>query len=115
MAIYTNFQGDGRSEGKSGKTEMALVMRKAANNRSYSVHTQGNNSSQFDGLKIRLTNIITAGGGLALVWIQIPGLTKDEMPTSKIPSGIIVIKVRGLSVGGALNVDSQSYGYIILI
>ena len=108
MAIYTNFLGDGSCEGKSGETKMALVTREAANNPSYSVHTQGNNSSQFDGLKIRLTNMITAGGGLAPAWIQIPGLTKDEMPTSKTPSGIIVIKVRGLSVDVALNFDSQS-------
>ena len=59
--------------------------------------------------------MISAGGGLAPAWIQIPGLTEDEMPTSKTPSGIIVIKMRGLSADGSLNADSQSYGYIILI
>ena len=64
---------------------------------------------------IRLTNMISAGGGLAQAWVQITGLTEDEMPSAKTPSGIIIIKVRGLSADGALNADSQSYGYIVLI
>ena len=115
MAIYTSFLGDGSCEGKSGETEMALVTREAVDNPSYSVHTKGSDSSQFDGMKIRLTNMISAGGGLAPAWVQVTGLTEDEMPLSKTHSGIIIIKVRGLSADGSLNADSESYGYIVLI
>ena len=70
---------------------------------------------QFNGIKVRLTNSISAGGGLAPVWVQVLGFTDDEMPPVKTPSGVIVLKVKGLSADGALNIDSKSYGFIVFV
>ena len=62
-----------------------------------------------------MTNMISAGCNLAPVWAQVLGFAKEEMTPKLTSSGAIVLKINGLSVDGALAVDSQSYGYLVFI
>ena len=50
---------------------------------------------------------------MAPAWVQVLGFNDKEMPPAKTPSGVIVLKVKGLSADGALKVDSQNYWYIV--
>jgi hypothetical protein len=69
----------------------------------------------FYGIKVRPTNTIAARGGLAPAWVKVLGFTDEEMPPHLVPSGIIVLNVKALSMDGALIIDSHSYGYIVLV
>ena len=52
---------------------------------------------------------------MAPAWVQFVGFTDEEMPPDKTPSGVITLKAKRPSADSALSVDSQSYGYIVLM
>lgn len=54
-------------------------------------------SKQFDGIKIRITNGLSAGGSLLPAWVQVLGFSEAEMPLDKVPSGVLVMKLPRLS------------------
>ena len=93
MEIYCNFLSNGNDEGNTDDGKTALVTKQAADHKCYGVHYQKLNCSQFNGLKIRLTNQLAAGGGLAPAWVQVLGFTDEEMPPEKVPTGLIILKV----------------------
>ena len=115
MAIYTNWLGNGSCRGKSDVSETTLVTREGHSNTSYNVHTHRNPTKQVNGIKVGLTRTIAAGGGLAPALVQVLGFTDKEMPPHLVSSGVIVLKVEDLSMDRALNIDSNSYGCIVLV
>ena len=60
-----------------------MVTKEAARDVSYMAHYSRNDSKEFNGIKTRLTNTITAGGGILPAWVQVLGFTEDEMPSDK--------------------------------
>ena len=63
---YDSFKGDGSCNGKHNEKETVLVgANTTASNPSYGIHSSKDNTQTFNGLKIRMTNMIAAGGNLA--------------------------------------------------
>ena len=87
----------------------------AASNTSYGAHNSKDITQTFDGMKIRMTNMIAAGGNLASPFVQVLGLTEEKMPSSKVLKGLIIFKIRGLSPEGGLSPYSELYGYVVLV
>ena len=113
MAImYDNFQGDGSCNGNANKTDTLLVTEAAANDVSYGVHSERDNSQEFDGLKLRMSNLIGAGGNYGRPFIQILGFSNDEIPPEKVPNGLIVLGIKGLAPGGGM---TNEIGYLVLV
>ena len=114
--MYDNFKGGGSCNGKHNEKETVLVgANTTASNPSYGIHSSKDNTQTFDGLKIRMTNMIAAGGNLASPFVQVLGLSEEKMPSSKVPKGLIIFKIRGLSPGGGLSPHSELYGYVVLV
>ena len=113
MAVmYDDFAGRNESE----ETESMLVEKsQITNNSSYAVHGNTDTNKQFDGIKMRLTNMLGAGGHLAPTFAQILNFSDTEIPPSVVPNGIIQIRLRGLSTDGGLNPHSTAYGYVVLV
>ena len=111
MTVFASWLGDGGGEGISDKGMTAVVTKEAASNTSYNCHYQRNATSDLNGLKVRITNTMAAGGGILPVWAQIIGFTDEEMPPDKIPCGFIILKVPRLSA----SISENSFGYIVLM
>ena len=61
------------------------------------------------GQRARLTWSAFADGTVATPYITFLGLNEWELPTTKCPSGILMIPIEGLDVGG-VNPDCKSMG-----
>ena len=59
--------------------------------------------------------MIAASGHYASAFVQVLNFTEAEMPVHKVPNGIIVLKVRGLSPDGGVNPHSQTSGFLVLV
>jgi len=113
MAVmYDAFIGKSAEEGKES---MLVEKSQIANNSSYGVHGNTDTNKQFDGIKMRLTNMLGAGGHLAPTFAQILNFSDAEIPPSLVPNGIIQIRLRGLSTDGGLNPHSTAYGFVVLV
>ena len=89
--------------GFSDDTTCGLVLKESVNgstNRSYSAHREEGESpsKRFKGTKGRFTNLLSDSGHMGAIWLQFPGLTAEQMPPDKVPEGVIVLKVEGLTV-----------------
>ena len=93
MGIYSDFTGSGNCNGKAAESQQAIVTKTSANNTSYNNHFEKDDTHQFDGLKIRITNGIAAGGGALPAWVQVLGFSEAEMPTEKVPKGVLIMKL----------------------
>ena len=112
-SIFTNLQGGG---GNTNQRETLLVTRDAANDTSYRPHNTNDESKELgNGIKIRITNQIAASGNYSSSFVQILGFTADEIPEDKVPNGLIVLQVRGLSADGGMNPSSTTCGYLVLV
>jgi len=112
--VYSNFKGGGSCQGNPGEKETLLVDKSVANNQSYGVHSNKYDTSQFDGIKIRMTNAMGAGGNLASPFAQVLNFSKAEIPVDKVPNWIIVLDTRGLALNGGLNPHSTTSRYLVL-
>ena len=82
----------------------------SANNTSYNNHHAKDDTHQFDGIKIRITNGISAGGGVLPAWVQVLGFSEAEMPLDKVPSGVLIMKLPRLSA----SISKTSFGCVVL-
>lgn len=99
--IYDDFSG--RSD-EEGKESMLVDKSQIANKSSYLWHSWNTDTNkQFDGIKLRLTNMLGAGGHLAPMYSQILNFCDTKIPPSVLPNGIIQIQLCGLSTDGGLN------------
>ena len=111
MGIYSDFTGSGNCNGKAAESQQAIVTKTSANNTSYNNHFAKDDTHQFDGLKIRITNGIAAGGGALPAWVQVLGFSEAEMPTEKVPKGVLIMKLPRLSA----SISEDSYGFVVLV
>ena len=104
MAVmYIPRQQDTRSQDLS-----VLVDASNTTNTSYGIHSRDVNSEpQTNGLKTRLTNTITGGGQYLPAFVQLPGFSESEIPRSKVPNGVVLFEVKGLSPDGNINPHSD--------
>jgi hypothetical protein len=51
---------------------------------------------------------------MAPVFIQVQGRSNEEMTPENLPSGVEILKAQGLAGDSGINLDSTSYGYIVL-
>ena len=111
MVVYASWLGDGGGEGISDKGLTAVVTKQAALNTSYNCHYQNKNKVRdLNGLKVRFTNTIAAGGGILPVWAQVIGFTDEEIPPDKVPCGYLIIKVPSLSA----SISENRHRFLIL-
>ena len=54
-------------------------------------------------------------GQMGPIWLQFPGLSAEELPPDKTPSGVRIIKCQGLTADGFINPHSKSIGFIVLM
>ena len=80
------------------------------NNISYNAHYKKNNSSESNGIKARWTNSISSDGAIPPEWIQVLGFTGEEMPSDKVPFGLLIMKVPCLS----MSICKNSHGFVVL-
>jgi hypothetical protein len=84
---------------------------------SYGVHRAQNefDGKEFKGVKFKYTNGLVNSGHMAPIFMQVPGLTDEEMPTEKSPTGVEIIEVDGMAADGSVNLNSTSVGYVTFI
>ena len=49
------------------------------------------------------------------IWLQFPGLSAEELPPDKTPSGVRIIKCQGLTADGFINPHSKSMGFNVFM
>eukprot|EP00978_Attheya_sp_CCMP212_P035450 scaffold154393_cov54-Attheya_sp.AAC.7 len=54
----------------------------------------------MSGMRIKRSWIFNAVGQVALFCVSVAGLTKAELPKEKTPSGLLVLGIEGLCIGG---------------
>lgn len=64
------------------------------------------------GLRMKHTFTFSGAGQCAPIFITITGLTAGELDVNLCPSGLLVLKIRGLSIGGAVNPFITDIGYL---
>ena len=68
-----------------------------------------------DGTRVRLTVTMSGGGMIAPLFSTVTGLTARELPEDTCPSGVLVIEIPGLCVGGAVDpvaTYGEGIGYV---
>ena len=86
---------------------------------------QGNKQSLFSndeggtdqkkGLRVRLTFTLNAIGMMAATYISVTGITEKELPKSKCPSGIYIMKIPGLCPGGGSDPRLNAPGFVVFL
>lgn len=88
-----------------------VIVNKSMLHKKYDVHDSRDNSNNFKGVKARYTSIMSAGGHLGPLFLQILGFTEAEMPNHR----VIAIPVPGLAPNGDINPFVQTVGYLVLV
>ena len=68
--------------------------------RSYHPHKEEEDSAsskKFTGVKGRHTNMLFDNGQMSPIWLQFPGLTEEQIPSDKVPFGVLVIEMEALA------------------
>jgi len=111
MGIYSDFTGSGGCDGKAAEGQQAIVTKTSAQNTSYNNHFAKDDTHQFDGIKIRITNGIAGGGGVLPAFVQVLGFSDAEMPPEKVPKGVLIMKLPRLSA----SISEDSFGFVVLV
>ena len=83
---------------------------------SYSFHRMSSSSSaKFEGILVRQTVSISLAGKFAPVCFAIPGFSESQIPKDKCEDGIVPLAIPGLCIGGNLDVENETIGYIVLL
>ena len=72
----------------------------------------------FDGTRVRLTVTMSAGGMIAPIYATVTGLTTHELPEAACPSGVLVIQIPGMCVGGAVDpmaTFGEGVGFVVFM
>ncbi|CAB9513643.1 hypothetical protein SEMRO_603_G174050.1 [Seminavis robusta] len=90
-----------------------------------SYHTDTGKRSQYNtgpapavtgGIRVKMTALMSAAGIFGPLCVSVLGLNERELPKDSCESGAVIIKVRGLSIGGGgVTVGSNQCGYIMLV
>jgi hypothetical protein len=80
----------------------------------YVIDKDGAQNRMFSGQRIRLTKTMAGNGRMAPIFATMTGLSSDELPSEKCPSGIYFLEVPGLCVGGS-DLRSEGTGTIAFV
>jgi hypothetical protein len=80
-----------------------------------SIYQKVDSQSNMCGFRIKLTFTFNAAGQMAPLFISVTGLSEKELPSETCPSGMLVMKVKGLAIGANVNVDCESVGYVVFL
>ena len=69
--MYSAFTGDGTGNGKSSDANEEVIVSRNDSRQGYDYHNENDNSKDFNGIKSRFTNLITAGGNYGTCWLQV--------------------------------------------
>ena len=72
----------------------------------------------IEGTRVRLTVTMSGGGMIAPLYLTFTGLNARELLESTCPSGVLVIKIPGLCVGGAVDpcaTFGEGFGYVVFM
>ena len=96
--------------------EKGLVLKDHLNS-SYGSHRAQTSfdGKKFSGIKFKFTNGLVDSGHMAPIFMQIPGLSNEEMPPEKSKTGVEIIEVEGMAADGRVNLNSSSVGYVAFI
>ncbi|CAB9496116.1 hypothetical protein SEMRO_1_G000930.1 [Seminavis robusta] len=73
-------------------------------------------SAVATGMRLKVTHIMTAAGTNGPVWISATGLTERELPRSKCPSGVLVLEIEGLHIGGGgVTAFGEQNGFVMFV
>lgn len=79
-------------------------------------YTTGKKDEHKSGLRVKLTHTFAANGVSAPVFVSICGLNERELPVQDCPSGVLILDIAGLCIGGAgINAGSTLKGTIIFV
>jgi hypothetical protein len=97
-------------------TEKVLGLKVNVNgplNSSYGVHqTQTKfNGKQFKGIKFRYTTESINSGHMASIFMQVPGLSDEEIPPDKLPRDVKLILIGDLAVDGSVSLTFKTVCY----
>lgn len=67
---------------------------------------------QMHGQRIKHTFTFSGAGQCAPIFITVTGLTASELDVDCCPSGMLVLQIRGLCIGGAVNPNNNDIGYL---
>ena len=80
--IYSGHQGDGTGDGMDEESGFVIV-NEGVMSKGYDIHDSRDNTKNFNGLKVRYTNLLFSGGNLGSLWIQMLGFTAEELPNAE--------------------------------
>lgn len=107
--------GPGADDIDKDEVRLALASQ-LADSAEYSFHRMSSASgANFQGILSRQTVSTSLGGKFAPVCFAIPGFSESQIPKDKCPDGIVPLAVPGLCIGGNINVENKTIGYIILL
>ena len=73
-------------------------------------------TDKLSGVRVRHTHTINAYGNTAPIYITMYGLNDRELPVSKNPDGMLVLKIPGLCIGAGQDIRlSNVIGYVIFL
>jgi hypothetical protein len=78
-SMYSAFTGDGTGNGKSSDANEEVIVSRNDSRQGYDYHNENDNSKDFNGIKSRFTNLITAGGNYGTCWLQVLNFSPSEM------------------------------------
>lgn len=97
---------------KSGKAN--LVAHSFSAPTTGSKHTKGKKEEDLKGLRVKVTHTFAANGASAPVFVSVCGSNERELSIVDCSSGVLILDVAGLCVGGAgVNVGSSNEGCMI--
>ena len=94
------FEGDNNNSEK-GEWKLLDPEESYSARSAYSVDTDGSESSQFRGQRVRLSFTMSGNGRVGSIWATRAGLSESELPSDVCPSGIHITEVPGLTIGGS--------------
>lgn len=74
-----------------------------------------NGRGNKQGLRVRHTVSMSAGGFVAPIFVSVTGLTEEDLPPAMCPDGILIVAVPGLSIGAAVDPRNQHLGYVAFL
>ncbi|CAB9518460.1 hypothetical protein SEMRO_936_G222121.1 [Seminavis robusta] len=81
-----------------------------------SVFTTSPAPAVANGIRVKMTNLMTAAGTTGPVWMSVTGLNERELPKSENPAGILVLSIAGLCVGGGgVTVGRENSGFVVFV
>ena len=102
-----------------GQDPFRIVASKHASGAGTRSKYKRDDSKQMSGMRVKRSWIFNAVGQVAPLCVSVSGLTEAELPKEKTPSGLLVLAIEGLCIGGhslvPLGNERLPVGYLLLL